>query len=284
MTSLPAEQPILLVGGSGKTGRRIADRLRARGIAVRIGSRSAEPPFDWLDRSTWKNTLEGVRAAYITYYPDLAVPGAAAAVDAFVQQALELDVRRLVLLSGRGEPEAQHAEEILKGSGSDWTILRCAWFSQNFSESHFLDSILSGVAALPVSDVGEPFLDAGDIAEIAAKVLTEDGHVGRLYELTGPRLLSFAEAIAEIAKATGRDIRFERVSLEEFRSGLRADKVPDEFVEFLTVLFTEVLDGRNETLTDGVFQVLGRRPRDFADYVKETAATGVWTPSHPDNA
>jgi uncharacterized protein YbjT (DUF2867 family) len=284
MTTKPIQEPILLVGGNGKTGRRIADRLQTRGMTVRIGSRSAEPSFDWQDQSTWPDALRGVRAAYVTYYPDLAVPGAGVAIEAFSRLAMELGVRRLVLLSGRGEPEAQHAEEILKASGADWTILRCAWFSQNFSEAHFLDSILAGVVALPIGDVGEPFLDAEDIADVAAKMLMEDAHIGRLYELTGPRLLSFAEAIAEIAKATGRDIRFERISLDEFRSGLRADNVPDEFVEFLTVLFTEVLDGRNEALTDGVFQVLGRQPRDFSDYAKETAATGVWTPSLSNNA
>lgn len=278
MSAQSLERPVLLIGGSGKTGRRIADRLRSRGVAVRIGSRSAERPFDWSDPSTWENALQGSRAAYITYYPDLAVPGSAEAVEALARLALDLGVKRLVLLSGRGEPEAQRAEEALKASGADWTILRCAWFSQNFSEAFFLEPILSGAVALPVGDVGEPFLDAEDIADIAAKVLTEDGHAGQLYELTGPRLLSFAEAIAEIAKATGQSISFERISIKDFQAGLRAENLPEEFIDFLTVLFTEVLDGRNEKLADGVMQALGRPARDFADYATETAATGVWTP------
>jgi uncharacterized protein YbjT (DUF2867 family) len=279
MKAQTAAQPVLLVGGSGKTGRRIADRLTSRGVAVRIGSRWAEQRFDWLDRSSWRSALDGASAAYITYYPDLAVPGAAAAVDAFSRQAMELGVRRLVLLSGRGEPEAQHAEEMLKATGADWTILRCAWFSQNFSEGFFLDQILAGVLALPVGDVREPFLDVEDIADIAAKVLTEDGHVGKLYELTGPRLLTFAEAIAEISAASGRIIRFEQISADEFRDGLRADNVPEESVDFLMTLFREVLDGRNESLTDGVFRALQRQPRDFADYAKQSAATRAWAPA-----
>lgn len=192
-------------------------------------------------------------------------------------------VKRLVLLSGRGEPEAQHAEEMLKASGADWTILRCAWFSQNLSESFFLDPILAGVVALPAGDVREPFIDAEDIADVAAVVLTQAGHIGKLYELTGPRLLTFAEAIAEVAAASGRDIRFERITIDEFQDGLRAESVPDEIIDFLTVLFTEVLDGRNESLTDGVLRALGRQPRDFTDYAWDTAASGAWTPSPSNN-
>lgn len=187
-----AKKPTLILGGTGKTGRRLADRLTAQGLPVRIGSRSGTPPFDWENNTTWEHALDGVGAVYISYYPDLAVPGAAEAVGAFANLAVERGVRRLVLLSGRGETEAQRAEEMLKASGADWTILRCAWFSQNFSESFLLDPLHAGEVALPVGTVGEPFVDADDIADAAVTVLTRQGHVGQLYELTGPRLLSFA--------------------------------------------------------------------------------------------
>ncbi|TIM52808.1 MAG: NmrA family transcriptional regulator, partial [Mesorhizobium sp.] len=158
-------KPTLILGGTGKTGRRLADRLTAQGLPVRIGSRSGTPPFDWENTTGWEPALDGVGAVYISYYPDLAVPGAAEAVGAFARLAIERGVRRLVLLSGRGEPEAQRAEEMLKASGADWTILRCAWFSQNFSESFLLDPLLAGEVALPVGNVGEPFVDADDIAD-----------------------------------------------------------------------------------------------------------------------
>jgi uncharacterized protein YbjT (DUF2867 family) len=276
MTEQAQQKPILVLGGTGKTGGRVAARLAARAAPVRIGSRSAEPPFDWQDQTTWAPALRDVAAVYVAYWPDLGAPGAAAAIRAFAEQAVQGGVRRLVLLSGRGEEEAQRSEEELTASGADWTILRSSWFSQNFSEAFFLDSVLSGEVALPASDVGEPFTDVEDIAEVAATVLTEDGHVGKLYELTGPRLLTFPEAIAEISAASGRDIRFVQVSIEDFAAGLAKAAVPEEFVGFLTYLFAEVLDGRNAHVTDGVQRVLGRPARDFREYARETAATGVW--------
>ncbi|RUU99854.1 MAG: NmrA family transcriptional regulator [Mesorhizobium sp.] len=272
-----AKKPTLILGGTGKTGRRLADRLAAQGLPVRIGSRSGTPPFDWENDTTWEPALDGVGAVYISYYPDLAVPGAAEAVGAFANLAVERGVRRLVLLSGRGETEAQRAEEMLKVSGADWTILRCAWFSQNFSESFLLDPLLAGEVALPVGNVGEPFVDADDIADAAVTVLTQQGHIGQLYELTGPRLLSFADAVAEISKASGRDIRFVRISHAEFTAAIAGYELPAEFAWLLNELFTEVLDGRNEALTDGVQRVLGRAPKDFSAYVTETAATGIWS-------
>jgi uncharacterized protein YbjT (DUF2867 family) len=269
-------RPTLVIGGTGKTGRRVAHLLEERGIPTRIGSRSADPPFDWDDSDTWAAALDGARAAYIAYYPDLAIPGAVEAVTELAASALEQDVRRLVLLSGRGEEEAQRAERALRESGADWTIVRCSWFSQNFSEGAFAEMVAGGEVVLPATSVPEPFLDVEDIAEMAAKTLAEDGHVGQVYELTGPRLLTFEEAVDEIAAATGREIRYVPVSLEDFAAGAREQGVPDDLVDFLTYLFGEVLDGRNAALTDGVRRALGREPRDFSDFAREAAAIGVW--------
>ena len=266
----------LIIGGTGKTGRRVAERLKARGVAVRIGSRSATPPFDWDDRSTWAPSLRGAGAAYVTYFPDLALPGAAETVGSLAEAAMAAGTERLVLLSGRGEPTAQRAEEALKASGAHWTILRCAWFSQNFSESYMLDAISAGELALPDAGVREHFIDADDIADVATAALLDDRHIGQLYELTGPRLLTFAEAVSDIAAAAGRPIAYRTISVDDFTADLRAAAVPEEFVELLTLLFTEVLDGRNASLADGVQKALGRPPRDFRDYVQETAATGIW--------
>jgi|SRR5215208_3412076 uncharacterized protein YbjT (DUF2867 family) len=266
----------LVLGGTGKTGRRVVERLTARGIPVRGGSRSGEPPFDWEDRITWAPALRDVESVYVSYFPDLAVPGAVATVRSFAELAVESGIRRLVLLSGRGEEEAQRAELAVQQAGAEWTIVRCSWFSQNFSENYLLEPILSGEVALPAGNVPEPFVDAEDIADVAVAALTEDGHAGELYELTGPRLLTFAEAINEISRTSGHKIRFVPVSVEEYASMLTEHNVPAEFVWLLTYLFSEVLDGRNAYLTDGVQRALGRESKDFADYARDVAATGIW--------
>ena len=247
---------------------------------MRIGSRSGGVPFDWEDPATWEPALENVDAAYVSYYPDLAAPGAPAAIGAFAETALKSGTRRLVLLSGRGEEGARRGEQALQQSGADWTIVRSAFMAQNFSESFFLEPVRAGEVAFPAGeDLAEPFIDADDIADVAVAALTGDGHLGQLYEVTGPRLLGWAQAVAEIAAAAGRPIRYLPVSLEEYASLLIENQVPADYVKMLTDVFTEVLDGRNAYLSDGVQRALGRPPRDFADYARAAAATGVWSGS-----
>lgn len=276
MTNERERNTILVLGGTGKTGRRIVKRLQESAVPVRAASRSAAQPFDWANRATWAPVLQGVGTVYVSYYPDLAVPGAPETVGAFTELAVASGVSRLVLLSGRGEEEAQVSERLIQSAGVEWTILRSSWFSQNFSEDYLLEPVLGGEIVLPVGNVPEPFVDADDIAEVAVAALTEDGHAGQIYELTGPRLLTFAEAIAEISTATGRRIEFVQVSPDDYADALTAEGTPSEVVELLMYLFTTVLDGRNAHLDDGVQRALGRPPRDFADYATDTAATGTW--------
>jgi uncharacterized protein YbjT (DUF2867 family) len=269
--------PVLVLGGKGgKTGRRVLERLEARGIPTRAASRSTTPAFDWNDRATWGPVLDGVGAAYIAFVPDVAIPGAAETVSAFAEQAVAAGVRRLVLLSGRGEEEAQRAEELVARTGAELTVVRCTWFSQNFSEGLFADGIRAGELALPVGDVPEPFVDVDDVADVAVAALTEDGHAGEVYELTGPQPLRFDEAVAEIAAVTGRKVALAPVPMEPYAAALREAGEPEEVVWLVGYLFTEVLDGRNALPTDGVQRALGRAPRSFAEYVRQTAATGVW--------
>jgi uncharacterized protein YbjT (DUF2867 family) len=276
MTGQDKDRPTLVLGGTGKTGRRVVGRLTALGLPTRGGSRSGEPPFDWEDRATWAPALNGVGSAYVSYYPDLAVPGAVETVGSFAELAVANGVPRLVLLAGRGESEAELAEQAVRDSGAELTILRSTWFAQNFSEDYMLEHVLSGEVALPAGDTPEPFVDADDIADVAVAALTDDRHVGQLYELTGPRLLTFAEAVEEIARAAGRKVRYVPVSIEEHAAAAAEQGVPGEVIDLLTYLFSEVLDGRNAHLTDGVQRALGRPPRDFADYARDAAATGVW--------
>lgn len=269
--------PILVIGSTGKTGRRIAQRLSEKDHAVRHGSRQSDPPFDWEDRVTWAPALDGVRSVYISYYPDLAVPGAADTIRALTAQAVAAGVQHLVLLSGRGEQEAQACEQIVKDAGADWTILRASWFSQNFSEGYLRDPVLAGDVALPAGDTPEPFVDVDDIADVAVAALTEVGHAGQLYELTGPRMLTFAEAVAEVAAASGREIRFTDMPREAYAAALTDAGLPGDVVWLVDYLFATVLDGRNAHLTDGVQRALGRPPKDFRDYARETAASGAWS-------
>jgi uncharacterized protein YbjT (DUF2867 family) len=271
------DQPILVIGSSGKTGRRVAERLADKGIPVRYGSRQAEPPFDWQDPETWAPAMQGVRAVYLTYAPDLAVPGAVDAVRTVVELASDAGVEHIVLLSGRGEEEAQAAEAVVQTSGIPWTILRCSWFAQNFSENYFLDGVLQGEVVLPAGNVPEPFVDAEDIADVAVAALTEPGHTARLYELTGPRLFTFRDAVAEIAAATGRDITFSPVTTLEYRAALEEAQLPPDLIWLVDYLFTTVLDGRNASVAHGVQEALNRPPRDFADYARRTAASGAWS-------
>jgi uncharacterized protein YbjT (DUF2867 family) len=263
------------LGGTGKTGRRIVRRLQAQGVVVRVGSRSL--PFDWYDATTWPDALEDVGVAYLSYFPDLAIEGAPERVGAFARLAASKGVRRLVLLSGRGEAEAQRAEREVIAAGTEWTVVRCSWFAQNFSEAFLLDGVLAGEIALPAGDVPEPFVDVEDIADVATAALTQDGHHGEIYELTGPRALRFDEAAAEIAAATGRELRFVTVPGEAFHAGMLEAGVPEDEAALVSWLFREVLDGRNVDPQDGVRRALGRAPRDFGEYARTTAASGAWT-------
>jgi uncharacterized protein YbjT (DUF2867 family) len=269
-------RPTLVLGANGKTGRRVVERLESLGVPVRRGSRSGIPRFEWEDRSTWASALAGMEAVYVSYHPDLSVPGAVETVGSFAELAVRSGTRRLILLSGRGEVEAEQAEDAVLASGGDVTILRSTWFAQNFSEDYMLEHVSSGSVVLPAGDTPEPFVDADDIADVAVAALTDDQHVGELYELTGPRLLTFADAVAEISAATGRTVWYVPVSVEEHAAFCLEHGVPEVVVELLTYLFTSVLDGRNAHVTDGVRRALGRDARDFAEYARTVAATGVW--------
>ncbi|GEK21873.1 NmrA family transcriptional regulator [Cellulomonas xylanilytica] len=251
---------LLVIGATGKTGRRVTARLGAGGHTVRAVSRGSVPPFDWEVPGTWGPVLEGIDRAYVTFVPDLAAPGAVDTITAFTQAAADAGVQRLVLLSGRGEPGAEACEQVLVTSALEHTIVRASWFAQNFTEGHLVDGVREGVIALPAGDVREPFVDVDDIADVVVAALTQDHHVGRLYEVTGPRLLSFAEAAAVLG------VTYVPVTTDEFRAAMTEIAGPD-YAAMLTDLCDEVLDGRNESVAQGVQQALRRAPREFADVI-----------------
>ncbi|MFJ9111475.1 NmrA family transcriptional regulator [Streptomyces sp. NPDC102283] len=269
---------VLVTSGTGKTGRRVVERLTALGVPVRSGSRRGEVPFDWQDASGWAAALRGVRAAYVAYYPDLAVPGAAEAMAAFGRTAAACGVRGVVLLSGRGEPQAAVAEEALRGAAGtmEVTVVRSAFFAQNFSEGPLLDGVLGGEVVFPAGTSAEPFLDLDDLADVVVAALTGEGHAGAVYELTGPRSLTFAEAAGELGRATGRPVRYVPVTGPAYASMLEEFGVFGPEAEFLAGLFATLLDGHNTATTDDVKRVLGREPKAFSVFVREAAGDGAW--------
>jgi len=268
---------VLVIGGTGKTGRKVADRLIKKNVPVRIGSRSSDPPFDWQDASTWPKALEGMDKVYITFQPDLAVPGAFEAIEGLTNEARRQGIQKLVLLSGKGEREAERCEGAILHSGLDFTIVRASWFNQNFSESFFLDPIKAGHVALPQANVPIPFVDTDDIADVVVEVLLDNRHNGAIYNLTGPQTLTFSEVIQEISKVTGRDITFTPVSLSAYSKMLKEFQVPADYIWLINYLFTEVLGSPHiSEISHDIVKVLGRKPKDFSQYVRETAATDVW--------
>jgi len=268
---------ILVIGGTGKTGRRVAEQLQNKGIEPRIGSRQASPSFDWNNKDTWVNALNGIEKMYVTYYPDLAVPGAKEAIQSLTYLAKELGVKKMVLLSGKGETEAEACEKIVIDSGMDYTIVRASWFNQNWSESFFLEPILSGEVALPMSDVLIPFVDANDIAEVAATVLLDDSYNGNIIEVTGQELITFKDIINIISKTSNRSLNFYDITLEQYIDGMKQMQIPNDVVWLIEYLFSHVLTNpKNQQVVNDIEQVLGRKAKTFLEYAQETAKTGIW--------
>ncbi|MEI7030578.1 NAD(P)H-binding protein [Streptomyces pratensis] len=280
----PTQGPVLVVGGTGKTGRRVVALLRERGVETRAASRSGDTPFDWADRTTWKTALDGAAAVYIVpldISPSL--------TPAFVEQAVASGVQRIVLLSARGtgvpgyfgpdhDGDTPHAqgERAVRASGAPWTILRPGWFAQNFTEGDFLEGIRGGRLALPTGDGRAAYVDADDIAAVAAAALTEDGHAGEVYELSGPRALSVAEVLEEIGRAAGVRASYLPIDEPTFRAGLVARGVPESAAALWAEVLRPIATSREAPVLDGVRRALGREPRDLADVVREAAANGAW--------
>ncbi|WP_151475512.1 NmrA family NAD(P)-binding protein [Streptomyces albicerus] len=276
MTENTRNETVLVTGASGKTGRQVADAAKAAGFGVRAASRGGEVRFDWYDSSTWDEALRGADAAYLAYTPDVGAPGADQSIAAFARRAQELGVRRLVLLSAIGERQAEPAERALRESGAQWTIVRATWFMQNFSEGLLLAGVQSGEFVFPAGEAPQPFIDTRDIADVVVKALADSSYAGRTLEITGARLLSFREAMAEISAAAGREIRYVPVSVKEYGAILAGFGLSPEEVAFTEEVFEGLLDGTDGKATDDVRQVLGRAPRDFTDFAREHTAAGVW--------
>lgn len=268
---------ILVIGGTGKTGHRVVEGLNKLGHNVKIASRKGSPAFDWEDYSTFAPVLMGMDRAYIVYYPDLAVPGAKEAITTLTEAALKEGLEKVVLLSGKGEAEAEACEEIVANSGLNYTLVRASWFNQNFSEGAFLDFVLTGQVALPMPEAEIPFVDVDDIAEVVTKVLVDDSYNGKTITVTGPEKLTFEQVVKTMAQGIGRDIQYIPISIEQFKEGMKEAGLPDSYVWLFGYLFQEVLGNPdNQEVSDDVQKVLGRKATSFEEYAQKTLATGVW--------
>lgn len=269
-----AKNEILVLGATGSTGRRLTGLLRAAGAAVRAASRKGEVRFDWSDSGTWAPAVSGASRMYLMAPHELPVD------PSFVRLAVEQGIQRIVLLSSRaietmGDERLMAAERIVRESGAEWTIVRPDWFNQNFDEGVFREAVMAGELAIPLGHLRQPFVDADDIAAVAAAALTEDGHAGRSYEVTGPRALSFPEALEIIRRASGREVRF-RGEAEDYLATMGALGLPREQTLGEIKAFTALRDAGDGKPTDVVRRILGREPKDFEVYAAEAAARGAW--------
>lgn len=266
---------IAVIGSTGKTGRRVADLLDEGGHDVRRLARGTGPAFDWEQPEGWAHALEGVERLYAAYVPDLAVPGADVAISRLIEVARTAGVRRIVLLSGRGEAGARTCEDlVLHASDIAGTVVSASWFTQNFTEGMLQGAASTGVLALPAGDVREPFIDVDDIAAVAVEALTGEGYEGRVLEVTGPESLTFAEVASLLSEITGQEIVYLPVTFDEFYAAVAEEDGP-EVATMLTELCREVLDGRNEATTTGVSDVLGRPARDVRTVLSEATFVGA---------
>lgn len=261
---------ITVLAATGKTGRRVADRLEPLGHEVRRASRSSAVRFAWEEPDTWGPAIDGVEALY------LVPPDPGGDVAPFLDRLAGSTVERVVLLSARhpaqsGDDFLPVVEVLVRAAAPAWTILRPSWFDQNFDEGFFAPGLAAGLLEVPVGDGREPFIDADDIAEVAVAALTDSAHDGRIYELSGPEALTFAEAVAAIAEAWGRPIAFADLTASSFRSQFEAAGVDSAEIDVFEHLFEAIRRGENDHISDGVRQALGRDPRPFADYAAGTS-------------
>jgi uncharacterized protein YbjT (DUF2867 family) len=263
-------EQVLVIGATGKSGRRVYQQLceLLPPAKVKAAGRLSESYFDWENRQSWSLALQGISHVYLNYFPDLAVPKAASDIQAFCDLANQQKVKHITLLSGRGEPAAKTCEDILINSGLSWTIVRASWFNQNFSDGFFKTFIELGQINLPVDSVKEPFIDVDDIAEIVTQSIIDTRHKNTLYEVTGPELLTFNDIADQLTDVLDKAVTFSFITPTEFSASMSAINVPEEVISMLNFLFTEVLDGRNQYITNGVEQALGRKPKSFKAFVE----------------
>lgn len=274
---------VLLTGGSGKTGSRIAQDLRKRGIEPRIASRAPSTAqglsvrFDWLDASTYENALTDVGAIYLVAPSNVIDP--LQAMQPFLENALEAGVERYVLLSAsileEGGPMMGQVHAFLKAHAPQWVVLRPTWFMQNFSEQQHLATIREENTIYSATREGRvPFIDAGDIAAVAAEALLNRTVRNGDLVLTGPELLSYDQVAQVLSVTLGKTIVHHRLSEDALAQRFITQGMAAEYARALASMDTAIAQGVEERLTDEVMRMTQRRPVDFRTFA--TTARDAW--------
>jgi len=266
----------IITAPHSKTGKRVVNLFNKAGLAYRGASRTSEVPFDWTQPETWIDTLHSANAIYIVLPPDLAFSGLPEILKRFLKFCSAKRLKKIVLLSGRGEEEALKCEQLTLSCGIPATVVRASWFSQNFSEGMFQEEIQKGEIVVPVKEVKEPFVDAEDIAEVVFRALTETGHANKVYELTGPELLSFEDVAHRFSQQLGKPVKASYVPIDEYLAMLHQANIPIEEIEVIKFLYMELLDGRNERLAFGVEEALGRKSASITQFIDRHKTTDLW--------
>lgn len=270
-----AGSPILLIGGTGKVGRRLESALRRRGHRVRIASRRAgDVEFDWAEPETYDRAVAGVEAMFIIG------PGSATDWSPLLRdllaRAAEAGVHRAVLLSARGVEfhpggAVDRAEHALREGPVPWVILRPSHFAQNFTEAMFVP--VDGMVRAPVGDGAEPFVDVEDVAEVAASLLTDPSFEHEVVEISGPEAVDFSSAVSHLGEAAGRRFAFVDEPPDQHVERLRAAGTPEGYIAWRMAMLGGIRSGDDAYLSDGVRRVLGRPAISFPEWATREAGT-----------
>jgi uncharacterized protein YbjT (DUF2867 family) len=268
---------LLIVGGTGTTGSRVADQVRGPGVAVRIATRRPSAAehvrFDWTEPRSHAGVLTGIDAIYLV--APIGVTEPASLVEPFLATALHAGVRRVVLLSSSAIPEGGTGlgglHRLVRTTVPEWTVLRPSWFMQNFLGDHPVGTAVreSGEIVTATGDGRVAFIDAADIAAVAARALTDEEPHNTSYVLTGPEALSYADTAAIIAGVTGRPIRHRPVGPAELTDRLTAAGYPRDFAELLPGLDVAISTGTEDRVTTTVPELTGRPARSFTDFARD---------------
>ncbi len=281
---------ILVTGATGLNGRELVHRLSARGVPTRALVRNATRA-DALSSLPNIEIVEGDMARPETLAPALHSVDQAMLISSsdpamldvqsnFIEAARKAGVKHVVKLSGI-MPELDspfrfarmHAEieRRLEASGMAFTHLRAGEFMPTYFRQ--VPSIIARSAlSLPMEDARIASIDIGDIAEVAAAVLTNSGHEGKIYPLTGPEALTMAEVAAKLSSVTGKHIRYVNVTPEDARKAQLAAGVPPYIADALAELFAERRKGKEANVSPAVQMILGRPPVSFDEFAKRNAA------------
>ncbi|OKI02005.1 NAD(P)-dependent oxidoreductase [Streptomyces sp. CB02923] len=270
---------VLVTGATGTTGSRIVARLAALGCDVRAASRRATPQdgarpvrFDWYDPATHAEALRGTDRVHLV--PPVGDRDPAAVVLPFLDRARAAGVRRVVLLGSsaiaRGGPAVGQVHAVLPELFDEWAVLRPSWFMQNFSGGHAHARSIreDGVIATATGDGRVAFVDADDIAAVAAHALTDRTAPGTDLVITGPEALSYDAVAAVVTRVTGRPVTHLQLTHEQLRDRL-ATGIPGDFATLLADLDRSIAEGAEDRTTDTVERVTGRPPRGFLTYAQE---------------